>query len=164
MIRVDIIADTDILLAIEDAARKAPGLMTTVYTRAVNRMRPRILARLKINPGSPRYPIRWKSAKQRRYVMAKLRREGNLPYKRTGDLLRAYDVQVVQQSPTNAIFEVINTDPKARFVVGDDAQPMHLDSGWVQIADVVSNADLELQDILIDAYFTTTDIFAGVPK
>lgn len=30
------------------------------------------------------YPIQWDSEKQRRYVMWKLSKEGNLPYKRTG--------------------------------------------------------------------------------
>lgn len=35
-------------------------------------------------PGLPvTYPIEWDSEKQRRFVMAKLKRENNLPYKRT---------------------------------------------------------------------------------
>lgn len=35
-------------------------------------------------PGKPiTYPVQWDSEKQRRYVIAKLREEGNLPYTRT---------------------------------------------------------------------------------
>jgi hypothetical protein len=35
-------------------------------------------------PPRPDYPIRWTSERQRRFVLAKLRRENNLPYKRRG--------------------------------------------------------------------------------
>jgi hypothetical protein len=159
-IRQDVTVDLDILDAIEDTARTSPGRMKTAYRRNVGRLRSRLLSRLQVEPGSPRYPLRWKSARQRRYVMAKLRREGNLPYQRTGKLLQSYDVELVDDG-SGAILSVVNTSPVARFVVGDDAQPFHLDTGWIQMADAVSDARQEAEDLLIDTWYTVSDPFAG---
>lgn len=39
------------------------------------------------------YPVQWDSEKQRKFVMAKLRRENNLPYRRTGAYERSYIVE-----------------------------------------------------------------------
>jgi hypothetical protein len=39
-----------------------------------------------------KYPIKWDSDKQRRFVMAKLREEDNLPYKRTQDYVNGWVV------------------------------------------------------------------------
>lgn len=157
MIRVAVTADLDILDALADAATKAPGLTKTAYRRNVGRLKGRILQRLQARPGSPRYPLDWQSDKQRRYVMAKLRRENNLPYKRTDKLINSYDVELVEDTSGGAILQVTNSDPKARFVVGDDAQRMHLQTGWVQIADVVSDARVEAEDLLIETWFTIVD-------
>lgn len=86
-------------------------------------------------PGSPKYPLRWKSARQRRYVMAKLRREGNLPYQRTGQFQDAWDFSLFG---FDGGFEAIigNTaktdrgEPLATFIVGQHQQPFHADTGW----------------------------------
>jgi hypothetical protein len=41
--------------------------------------------------GSPSTsPVQWDSEKQRKYVMAKLRKDDNLPYKRTGEYQRSW--------------------------------------------------------------------------
>jgi len=46
------------------------------------------------NPGvPPSYPIHWDSDKQRRFVLAMLREAGNLPYRRTDALPRAWDIE-----------------------------------------------------------------------
>lgn len=157
MIRVDVMVDLDILDALSDAAKQAPGLTKTAYRRAVGRFKGRILQRLQVRPGSPKYPLDWQSDKQRRYVMAKLRRENNLPYKRTDKLINSYDVELVEDTSGGAILQVTNSDPKARWVVGDDTQRMHLQTGWVQIADVVSDARKEAEDLLIETWFTVVD-------
>jgi hypothetical protein len=126
-------------------------------TQRLKRPASRELQRLQVKPGSPRYPLDWQSDKQRRYVMAKLRRENNLPYKRTDKLINSYDVELADDTSGGAILSVVNTDPKARFVVGDDAQRMHMQTGWVQIADVVSDARVEAEDLLIETWFTVVD-------
>lgn len=163
MIRIDVTVDDDIIRAIEDALKTAPGRMKTAYRRNVGRLRSRILAKLKVEPKKPTYPLRWKSDKQRRFVMAKLRQEGNLPYQRTGQLLASYDVQVSDIGETS-ILSIVNRDPKARFVIGDDAQPFHIDTGWKQVANVASDARVEAEEILIQTWFTVADNLAGVPR
>lgn len=89
----------------------------------------KMLPRLQTEPGKPTYPLVWRSPKQRRYVMAKLRREGNLPYQRTHGLARGWKVKAVY-APANywAVQEitVTNDAPYAGFVVGPPSikQPM----------------------------------------
>lgn len=82
-------------------------------------------------PGSPKYPIRWASEKQRKYVMAKLRKDGNLPYKRTHALARGWKTTVKIEAMNGSI-EVSHPWDKAGFVVGQDQQPFHQDTGWLQ--------------------------------
>jgi hypothetical protein len=70
-----------------------------------------LIRRIMARPGlQVRYPIRWDSPKQRRYVIAKLRREGNLPHQRTGAHANAWETQdlangsVVQNIGHKAVF------------------------------------------------------------
>ena len=56
------------------------------------------------------YPIQWDSERQRRYVISKLRAEGNLPYKRTGKYQRGWRItrlangyQLSNKHPAGAI-------------------------------------------------------------
>jgi hypothetical protein len=165
VIEIQVTADLDILDAFEEVVQRAPGLAGTAYRRVVSRLGSRILAQLRQEPGpaSDHYPLRWKSARQRRYVMAKLRQEGNLPYERTGRLLDSYEFNLIEDTSGGAIMEVRNTDPKAQFVVGDQVQPMFLDIGWIQVSDVISDARVEAEDVLIETWYTLTDPFAGIP-
>lgn len=92
-----------------------------------------MLVDLKTEPGKPTYPLRWKSERQRRFVMAKLRRENNLPYRRTHDLSRAW--RIVALIPELGVAEIIlvNDTPYAQFVQGQYQQPYHIDTGWQNV-------------------------------
>lgn len=58
-------------------------------------------------PGKPvTYPIQWDSDKQRMFVMAKLRRENNLPYKRTGAYVNGWKVSTLPNG-----YSISNTSP-----------------------------------------------------
>lgn len=89
----------------------------------------KMLPRLQTEPGKPGYPLTWRSPKQRRFVMAKLRREGNLPYQRTHGLARGWRVNVIY-APSNNVeitdITITNSAPYADFVVGPPGikQPM----------------------------------------
>ena len=73
-------------------------------------------------PKNQRTRVRWKSERQRRYVLAK----GRLPYRRTGWLAKQWFV-----TPTsNAQVVVRNKARYAAFVVGKAQQPFHRDRGW----------------------------------
>lgn len=156
MFKAKVTIATDVLDAIDDAARQSPKLMQTAFRRATRRLRSRMLADLRKTPGRPHYPLRWKSEKQRRFVMAKLRAEGNLPYQRTGRLEASWYVEF-EPDADGGLFVVGNEASYARYVVGDDAQPFHLDTGWVQGADVVSDYRVEAEEVLIQTWFTVAD-------
>lgn len=155
MIKVKVIVDTDILQAIAEQAQKTPKLMQTAYDRATRRLRSRIVETLSTEPGPPQYPIRWKSQKQRRYVMAKLREEGNLPYQRTHALSEGWKA-AIEQDGSGGIMTVTNKSPVAQYVQGDYAQPFHL-GRWPQAGDVISDARVEAEEVLIQTWFTVTD-------
>lgn len=95
-----------------------------------------MLVDLKTEPGKPTYPLRWKSQRQRRYVMAKLRRENNLPYKRTHDLSRAWRIAAFVPELGVAEIILINDTPSAQFVQGKYQQPFHIDTGWQNVQTV----------------------------
>ncbi len=73
----------DLLDDLQALAQKAPELLIPATAQVAQYVQQQIISDLRAEPGPPRYPIRWKSERQRRYVMAKLRRENNLPYRRT---------------------------------------------------------------------------------
>lgn len=151
MIKADVTVDIDVLEAIADAAKTATKRMNKAYKRRIKTIRQNVLDELRETPGKPHYPLRWKSAKQRRFVMAKLRREGNLPYRRTGGLEAGWTTHI-RDRKDGAIFDITNNKPYARYVQGDDAQPFHLDTGWPQAADIVSKWREKATDLLIDTW------------
>jgi hypothetical protein len=82
----------------------------------------------------PRYPLRWKSDKQRIAVIIRLKEEGNLPYKRTGKHDKQWVVHVKQNTITIANEA---RDPKtgkfyAGFTIGAFQQPFHADTGYTK--------------------------------
>jgi len=107
--------------------------------------------------------MRWKSAKQRRYVMMKLRAEGNLPRKRTFKLRQGWVSTVEVDTKNGAIKVTVEntaTSPDSRgrmtryqpFVSGDiglgvsrrsmqrydkPIQPFHKDRGWNPAAPII---------------------------
>jgi len=73
-------------------------------------------------PRKPGMRIRWKSERQRRYVLANVKP----PYRRTGWLAKQWFV-----TPTsNAQVVVRNKARYAAFVFGRAQQPFHRDRGW----------------------------------
>lgn len=163
MIRVTATVPVDILDAIDDQMAKTPGIMQTAWKRALGQIRSQILSELSREPDKPRYPLRWKSPRQRRAVMAKLRREGNLPYQRTHRLARGWQVDF-RDVADGGIMQVYNNVPYADFVQGDSAQPMHLDTGWIQAAPVITKWEDVAADRLISTWFVVSDPFAGIPR
>jgi hypothetical protein len=72
------------------------------------------IKRIMQRPGLPiRYPVRWDSIKQKIFVIAKLRREGNLPYERTGEHAQAWEKQTLSSGYT-----LSNIGHKAVFLYG----------------------------------------------
>lgn len=166
VVSIDVTVDLDILQALEEDAAKAPAYAKTAYTRTLTHFRPRILRVLQVEP--PLWPAgrrrRWQSRRQQQAFFASDGFGAGIPTQRTGKLLQSYDVIFPQDTSGGAILQVINSDPKATFVIGDRAQMMHLDTGWVQMAPVVSNARPAAEDLLIDTWFQIADPIARLPK
>ena len=139
-----------------------PNLMQRSLKRRESRLRQLVLKIVKVEPPSAKHPIRWKSDKQRRFVMAKLREEGNLPYQRNHDLRDAWDAKFHFDADGGA-FLIENTSPIATFVIGDDQQPFHNDTGWLYAPDVIDNQIVPLVLNDYDQTVTTiADPFAGI--
>lgn len=151
MFRVQAQIDADVLQAWRAQLDKTPALMQEAQARVLRAYRQDILDQLQRQPGKPRYPLRWKSERQRRYVMAKLRRENNLPYRRTGQLAAGW--RVVSNTRGNiGEIAILNSSAYARYVQGDDAQPFHRDTGWPQFAPIFAVWEPRLQDAFITEY------------
>lgn len=165
--QIDIRPAQDILDAIEDGARLAPGRFKNDVPRYLSRFKSRNLIKIRrqIPPRltQANYPLRWRSRRQQRFVMKKLRSENNLPYDRSGLLEDSYDI-IVRLDNNGGTFLLINTAPHAPFVIGDYQQPFHIDNGWQAIAKQSNELVDELENGLIDTYLTAVDPFAGIPR
>lgn len=155
--------DQDINDLILKHMNKVPGLTRGFVTKLVNARRRLILERLQTEPGPPQYPIRWKSERQRRYVMWLLRALGNLPYVRTHALSQAWVVRVLfNQKDRGGTVEIANPSDVAQFVYGPHQQPYHIDTGWENYRDVAADEANALEEDLASAYITLSDPYAGI--
>lgn len=150
-INITVAVDDDILQAYQQRIPQYPKLLQRAFQGELRRVSQKYLKQLQTPPGAPRYPLRWKSERQRRYVMAKLRRENNLPYQRTGRLTRGWKLTLERDR-----VRLENATPYAIFVQGDWAQPFHLDTGWPQAAPLISAMADELTDALIQTWYSIT--------
>lgn len=98
---------------------------------------------------SPYSRVRWASAKQRRAVLAFLRKSGNLPYQRTGRLRSGWKVNFQPSAARGELATLSVTNPAsavnakgqtvryATYVVGTQQQPFHADTGWYEMDSVL---------------------------
>lgn len=162
MIRAIVTTPDDVLGAIADTAQKSPKLMRTAFTRNVRRLASRYLKRLKYKPPKWHGKRRWKSERQQRAYYATDGFGAGIPYvRRTPGVTDKWEVVFESGGPYSGAFAFENNDPVARWTQGDDAQPMHLDSGYTQLSTVVSEARPEIEEVAIQTWYTVSDPFAG---
>jgi hypothetical protein len=147
MIRVKATFDTQALENLEAFVDQFADVAYMAFEETVAEIEPALLQELQDTPPKPTYPLRWASDKQRKFVMAKLRAEGNLPYRRTGKLAAAWTVDIDRNGSTFAMV-VQNPATAAPFVYGSLAQnrtaalrfqqPFHQDTGWQAATDTVT--------------------------
>lgn len=100
----------------ESAGKKIlrfPSMMTMAARRSLQDATVEIVQIMRRSGLPVTYPIRWDSLKQKIYVIAKLRRERNLPYKRTGAYEQAWKSEAITGG-----FMVSNIGHKAVFMAG----------------------------------------------
>lgn len=110
----------------------------------------RMKTRLSQPAPKPIYPIQWDSEKQRIKVMAMLRKAGNLPYKRTGRIEKAWQLQTLEDG-----YRLANEEKSAFFVYGDLFQrksQSNIHAGRWPLTKVIAFEELEQlpQEIQID--------------
>lgn len=160
-VRARAIDAPDVLDAMRERTVQAPKLMETAFRRTVVPINRRLLGELATEPPVWKGKRRWKSDKQRVYVIIKLREANNLPYKRTHALVKKWRIVFEARGGIGELFAE-NKSPIVRYVQGDDAQPMHLDSRWPQYAPIIRKYHPIYQNALIETWYTVTDINAGV--
>lgn len=161
MFNVTITPPDDVLSAINETISTSPTLMNTAFNRAASRLNSRMLNDLRREPGAAHYPIRWTSERQRRAFFASNGFGGGIPYIRTGALSAAWEVDF-DSAEDGGVITVGNDSPAVRYVQGDDAQMMHLDTGWPQAAPIIAGYAEQYEDVLIETWFTVSDVTAGV--
>lgn len=152
--------ESDILAAYRQKLKKAPLLLTRAYKGEIERITNKVLRALKQQPGPVKYPIRWKTERQRRAFFATNGFGAGIPYKRTNRLANGWQMSFDARDTTGTV-EIFNDVPYARFVQGDDAQPFHLDTGWIQAAPLVAQAQDDLTDALIQTWFAIVEFDAA---
>lgn len=168
MYSVTVTVPADIIAAINEQIGLTPKLMTTAYNRATSRLRSRWRDALRVEPppAANYYPIHWKSAKQRRAFFATNGFGRGIPTVRTHTLSQGWQVIFAPLDNGGAI-TVVNETPYAQFVVGNNRQPMFDGNTggipWLE-PDFINVQYLEeAEEVMIQTWFTVSDIFAGVP-
>lgn len=161
MIDYTISLDDDVLDAVLQAVEQSPRAVTTVINRSILPGYEQRVKKLTEYPGPVKYPIRWKSERQRRAYFATNGFGKGIPYRRTGALRDAWRVDARGVSDGLTIF-VGNTSPYARYVIGIQQQPFHADTGWPVVDDELLRIEADLQDDVIDAWYSVIDPGAGV--
>lgn len=95
---------------LEDLDKAIPDIGRKRIYAAMVRIRRRLAAHVR----RPTYPIDWDSDKQRRFVLALLRRQGNLPYRPTGRYEKNW--QIVKQENG---YSIENDTGFAKYLSGD---------------------------------------------
>lgn len=155
--RVYIKVDPDFLKIVREHVVNAPREFERTYSNTVEALGEETIRKLSEEPGKPRYPIRWTSERQRKFVMAKLRRENNIPYKRTHAYSSAWMYQR-RRTPSGGLFYVQNTaltdtgEPLEQYIQGDRQQGFHADTGWIRADTIIKEAAQEAELLLITAW------------
>ena len=155
--------DEIVFETLDDALNRAPKIIqATVDGPIMTRLNDTLLTQLQTAPGPPKYPLKWRSEKQRRFVMAKLRREKNLPYKRTGGLVRGWELVTAFEVGSGGI-SLLHPWDGIRFVVGplgsDVRQPMF--PHWFDADALLETAAGDAEDILVQSWFAILDTPLG---
>lgn len=147
--------------AIADGYRKSPKLMETAVKRQLPKIRRSAIEQLQQQPPPAKKPIQWTSEKQRRAFFATNGFGRGIPYRRTGALVEAWDVVAVF-TPDSGSITIENNAPSATYVIGDDQQQFHANTGWIKADDILIEEVIKAQDIIEELWITVVDESAGV--
>lgn len=133
---------------------KAPTTLNIYVTTAIRKEVENYVVRelVTVSIPKPTYPLKWKSDKQRRYVMAKLRKAGNIPYERTGKFQRAWKVTAVKDK-SGGVITVSNDSGITEYVAGSSSERQPMFPQWYHYEDALLKAEEFATDMAINAWY-----------
>jgi hypothetical protein len=146
--RVDLRALTTTVAVVQTAPRRLRDALPDAMRAAVSVP---MVAEISTEPAEWKGKRRWKSERQRIFVITMLRKAGNLPYKRTHALAKGWRV-LFSLAEAGGEMALANPSPVMRFVAGSDAQPMHIQSGWPQLAPTVAKYQPIAVRVLVETW------------
>jgi len=158
MFEFDFQVDHDIFEAWADAVEQSPQT-TRVFIEGtiLGDIRQKVKA-VNLYPPPVKYPIDWTTPKQKGYYfkfIAKYDKDGNIiPYKRRGTF---FDKVVVELDPIDLNLNITNPNPVARYVIGDQQQRFHRNTGWRNPTENYLEILVMAQDDIINAWFDIID-------
>jgi hypothetical protein len=167
MFEVSFRADMDVMSAMQDALKEAPRTTNTIMNRSIlPEFTERARRELTPYPGAVKYPIRWKSERQRKAYFATNGFGGGIPSVRTGALGQAWNItNTLLENGGEIVIENTATtrtgDNLAQYVIGEYQQPFHRDTGWPNAEDKLIVLQEQLTDAAIDVYFSIVDAPPG---
>lgn len=132
----------------------APNTMNIYATRTIRKEVEAYVVRnlVTVSIRRPSYPLVWRSPKQRRAVMAKLRKKGNLPYQRSGELQKRWKVTSTS-GRDSSIIAVDNDSEILEYVWGSTADRQPMFPQWGAYEDVLLKAEVLATDLATNAWF-----------
>jgi hypothetical protein len=145
-----VVDDKDLIGAYLELIEEMPEVVRTITGQVVNKVGDKYLAKLQTEPGKVKYPIKWKSEKQRRAFFATNGFGKGIPTRRNHKLVQGWKL-VVTYLP-DAIAQVAFTNPVSyrRYVTGRDQQPFHAITGWYYEENIFLDAAIEMADGVLD--------------
>jgi hypothetical protein len=159
MIKASFSFDTDILINAERKLVESPKLLARALKRRQPRLKKLAVSIVAVEPGPVHHPIRWKSERQRRAYFATDGFGQGIPYQRTGALNQAWDAKF-EFDADGGDFVIENTSPIATYVIGDDQQPYHEQTGWIKAQEVIDDRIVPLVfNDFEETFYTICDPF-----
>ncbi len=158
MVSFTVTYDKDVFDELQKEIAAAPTTMNIYVTRTIRKTVDDYIVRSLVNVTIPKpsYPLQWKSEKQRRFVMAKLRKAGNIPYKRTGAFQKGWKTTSVNDK-TSSILTVSNDSGITEYVSGSSADRQPMFPQWYHYEDVLLKAEEMATNLAIDAWYGILD-------
>ncbi len=150
--RYKVTLDDDVIEAIDKALRKAPKKMRVALSTAKKNTERLLNATLKSPQPPPRYPLKWKSERQRRAFFATRGFGHGIPYNRTNRLINAWRVQIVSDDE-GGLLEVVNDTPYLDYVASGSSVRQPMFPQWYNYDDVLLKAEKNAQDTIIEAWY-----------
>lgn len=154
MFSFDFQLDHDIVEAWQDAIIQSPQTTRVFIEGTIVGDIERKVRAVDVYPGPVKYPIEWTSEKQRRAFFATDGFGAGIPYKRSGTF---FDDVIVTLDPSELNLSIVNRNPVARYVIGDDQQKFHANTGWRDPSEQYFDILLEAQDDIIDTWIEIID-------